>query len=72
MSETYRARTFVPELVQAAEALAVELGFTLSCRPEVGRLLHTLAATVRDGRIGERGTGCGYGAASPIRRAPSG
>jgi predicted O-methyltransferase YrrM len=63
VSEEYHARTFVPALVREAEALAESLGFTLSCRPEVGRLLHTLVATVRAGRVGEMGTGCGYGAA---------
>lgn len=63
MHETYRARSHVPELVWQAEALAADLGFMLSCSPEVGRLLHTLAASVRDGRIGEIGTGCGYSAA---------
>ena len=57
MSGDYRARTSVPELACRAEALATELGFTLSCRPEVGRLLHTLAATVRDGRLADPGLG---------------
>jgi hypothetical protein len=63
VSETYRARTFVPPLAEEAEGLASELGFALSCRPEVGRLLYTLAASVRNGRVGEIGTGCGYGSA---------
>jgi predicted O-methyltransferase YrrM len=63
VAETYRSRTFVPPLVQRAQALAQGLGFALSSRPEVGRLLHTLAASVRDGRIGEMGTDTGVGAA---------
>jgi predicted O-methyltransferase YrrM len=46
-----------------AQALAEELGFTLSSRPEVGRLLRTLVASVRDGRVGELGTGTGVGTA---------
>jgi predicted O-methyltransferase YrrM len=63
MIDTYHARTFVPPLVAQALALAEEQGFDQSSRPEVGRLLHTLAASVRDGRIGEMGTGCGVGTA---------
>lgn len=61
--EGYRARTFVPPLVAQAQALATAQGFTRSCSPEVGRLLYMLAAHVRDGRIGELGTGTGVGAA---------
>jgi protein-L-isoaspartate O-methyltransferase len=56
MTETYRARTYVPPLAQ-------RLGFTRSSTPHVGRLLRTLVASVRDGRIGEMGTGRGYGTA---------
>src|SRR5215213_10959109 len=63
MTATYRARSFVPPLVERAQALAQELGFTLSSRPEVGRLLRTLAASARDGRVGEMGTGTGVGTA---------
>ena len=36
--------------MERAQALAITLGFTLSSRPEVGRLLRTLVASVRDGR----------------------
>jgi predicted O-methyltransferase YrrM len=52
----------VPELVAAAVGLAVELGFTSSCRLEQGRLLMALAAGA-DSVIGETGTGCGVGLA---------
>jgi predicted O-methyltransferase YrrM len=49
----------VNELVGQAEALARELGFTRSCIPEVGRLLHALAPGRK--RVGEIGTGTGVG-----------
>ncbi len=60
---TYRARTFVPPLVEQALALATTQGFTRSCTLEVGRLLYTLAAHVGDANIGEMGTGTGVGTA---------
>jgi predicted O-methyltransferase YrrM len=60
---SYRARTFVPPLVEQAHDLETALGFSQSCKPEVGRLLCTLAAHVRDGTIGEIGTGAGVGTA---------
>jgi predicted O-methyltransferase YrrM len=60
---TYQATSSIPPLVQQATALAAELGFTASCRPEVGRLLRVLAGACRQGRIGEIGTGCGVGTA---------
>ena len=54
----------LPTLVTVALARATALGFTLSCEPEVGRLLATLAAGVPgDGRILEMGTGAGVGTA---------
>lgn len=53
----------VPPLVAGALALARQLGFDDSCRPEQGRLLAALAAGRRAGRIGETGTGCGVGLA---------
>lgn len=54
----------VPSLVRAAVADAERLGFPLCCRPEIGRLLHVLAAGVpAGGRIGETGTGTGAGLA---------
>ena len=53
----------VPPLVRRAEALADELAFTKSCVPEVGRLLHLLAAQPGRTPVGEIGTGVGVGAA---------
>jgi predicted O-methyltransferase YrrM len=37
------------------------MGFERSCSAEAGRLLQVLAAHVRDGAVGEIGTGCGVG-----------
>lgn len=48
-----------PPLVERAEALA----FERSCEPEVGALLHALAAQRRRERVGEIGTGAGVGTA---------
>jgi predicted O-methyltransferase YrrM len=59
----YRATTEVPPLVRWAMALGDELAFDISCQVEVGRLLHVLAGQVREGTIGEIGTGCGVGTA---------
>ncbi len=59
----YRSRQFVPPVVVQALAQAEAVGFAHSCIPEVGRLLHTLAAHIRAGSVGEIGTGCGVGAA---------
>jgi predicted O-methyltransferase YrrM len=54
----------LPEMVRSADRLMSSLGFALSCEPEVGRLLATLAAAVPpDGRILELGTGAGVGTA---------
>ena len=52
-----------PALVGRALSLAARLGFDRSCRPEVGRLLHVLAARRGVRRAAEIGTGCGVGAA---------
>lgn len=52
-----------PLLVQHAQALVEQQEFAHSCLPEVGRLLHVLTSHIGDGRIGEIGSGCGYGAA---------
>jgi predicted O-methyltransferase YrrM len=52
-----------PPLVARARARADELGFERSCEPEVGRLLHLLAAQRGRARVGEIGTGTGVGAA---------
>jgi predicted O-methyltransferase YrrM len=53
----------VPDLVTQAVALARELQFEFSCRPEQGRLLQLLARGRRAALIGETGTGCGVGVA---------
>ena len=60
---TYRARMYVPLLVQRALALAEQQGFGGSSIPEVGRLLGILASHVQHGVVGEIGTGTGVGAA---------
>jgi predicted O-methyltransferase YrrM len=52
-----------PPLVDRAEELARELGFERSCVPEVGRLLHALAAQRGRSRVGEIGAGAGVGTA---------
>lgn len=52
-----------PPLVVRAEVLARELGFTHSCSEETGRLLHVLAGSRGRTRVGETGTGVGFGAA---------
>jgi demethylmenaquinone methyltransferase/2-methoxy-6-polyprenyl-1,4-benzoquinol methylase len=54
----------MPPLVAQASANALRCGFTLSCDPDVGRLLAVLAAAVpAGGRILELGTGAGVGTA---------
>jgi predicted O-methyltransferase YrrM len=66
----------VPELVRRAAELADELGFprhrgaggASCCHPDVGRLLGLLAA--RSHRIGEIGTGVGYGTAWMVSAMP--
>ena len=52
----------VPPLVERAERLAADLGFTHSCSRETGRLLHVLAGMCGRSRVGETGTGAGVGA----------
>jgi len=59
-----------PPLVTRACALEQELGFTHSSIPEVGRLLHLLAAQRGRTRVGELGTGCGVGAAWIVSALP--
>lgn len=59
----YRATTDIPPLVHEAIQGAERLAFTHSCTLEVGLLLRVLAAQVRDGTIGEIGSGCGVGTA---------
>ncbi|MBA2475238.1 MAG: class I SAM-dependent methyltransferase [Actinobacteria bacterium] len=51
-----------PPLAARARALAAEHGFGRSSIPQVGRLLHVLAAGCGRGRVAEIGTG--YGVAS--------
>lgn len=56
------AASDLPATVAASYARARRHGFTLSCEPEVGRLLASLAAGVpADGSILEMGTGVGVG-----------
>jgi len=59
----YETADDLPPLVERAVALARDLGFGLSCRPEQGRLLQVLAAGRAGGVVGETGTGCGVGLA---------
>ena len=61
--DIYRARTYIPPLVQRAIDLAQQQGFKSSCIPEVGRLLGILASHVQHGSVGEIGTGTGVGSA---------
>ena len=53
-----------------ALALEQELAFEHSSIPEVGRLLHVLAAQRGRSRVGELGTGCGAGAAWIVSALP--
>ncbi|MHA6764989.1 O-methyltransferase [Streptacidiphilus sp. PAMC 29251] len=53
----------VPARVAAARQRAADLGFSLSCSPEVGRLLSLFAAAKPGGVIAESGTGAGVGTA---------
>ena len=52
-----------PPLVERARALAAQLGFKKSCRDDVGRLLHVLAARRGVERAAEVGGGTGVGTA---------
>ena len=52
-----------PHVVERATRWADSLGFTRSCRDEVGALLHVLAGSIPCGRIADIGTGCGVGTA---------
>lgn len=52
----------IPDRVRRASSAASGSGFVMSCTPEVGALLRTLAAAVRHGgSILELGTGAGVG-----------
>jgi len=59
-----------PPLVARAHALARRLAFERSCEPEVGALLHLLAAQRGRSRVGEIGTGAGVGAAWIVSALP--
>jgi len=59
-----------PPLVARALALAEAAGFTKSCRPEDGALLHLLAARRGIARAAEIGTGVGVGAAWIVSALP--
>ncbi len=61
-----------PALVTRALELERRLGFTHSSIPEVGRLLHVLAAQRGRTRVGELGTGCGVGAGWIVSALPPG
>jgi predicted O-methyltransferase YrrM len=60
----------LPPLVERALALTERLGFERSCIPEVGRLLHVLAAARGRARVAEIGTGTGVGAAWILSALP--
>jgi predicted O-methyltransferase YrrM len=60
----------LPPLVEKALALTDRLGFERSCRPEVGRLLHVLAASRGRERVAEIGTGTCVGAAWIVSALP--
>jgi predicted O-methyltransferase YrrM len=69
----------MPLIVQRAVAAATAAGFPLvadgihpsCCSPDTGRLLAVLAAGCAGGRIGEIGTGTGYGTAWMASAMPS-
>jgi predicted O-methyltransferase YrrM len=60
----------LPPLVEKALAQTERLGFAKSCIPEVGRLLHALAASRGRARVAEIGTGAGVGAAWIVSALP--
>jgi predicted O-methyltransferase YrrM len=62
----------LPPLVERALADAERLGFERSCLPEVGRLLHVVAAARGRERVAEIGTGTGVGAAWIVSALPPG
>lgn len=75
-TDSYRdlpAGLVVPPLVLGAVAYAQRLDFDLCVRPEIGRLLGTLAAGLPAGAlIGETGTGTGAGLGWLVTHAPVG
>jgi len=70
MGSTWESLEPTPPLVLRAEELAVAHGFTRSCEPAAGRLLHVLAAQRGRLRVGELGTGLGVGAAWIVSALP--
>jgi predicted O-methyltransferase YrrM len=70
MGSTRESVERAPPLVRRATELADRLGFARSCEPEVGRLLHVLAAQRGRTRVGEIGTGTGVGAAWIVSALP--
>ncbi|MCG8349194.1 MAG: hypothetical protein MI924_15610 [Chloroflexales bacterium] len=77
MPKAIYTEVVIPDIVRNAITLATQLGFPMmpegrqpgyqglpsACVPQVGRLLHVLAASKQGGRIGEQGTGAGVGTA---------
>jgi predicted O-methyltransferase YrrM len=61
-TNAHASAAHLPPLVERALTAAQIHGFPYSCRPEQGRLLHTLAAGAAT-RIAETGTGFGVGLA---------
>ena len=55
--------SLLPPVVDRARSLAAQLGFEKSCRDDVGRLLHVLAARRGVERAAEAGGGTGLGTA---------
>lgn len=55
--------SLIPPLVERARALVAQLGFEKSCRDDVGRMLHVLAARRGVERAAEVGGGTGMGTA---------
>lgn len=70
-TDSHTSTTHLPSLVEHALTAARAHRFPYSCRPEQGRLLHTLAAGAAT-RIGETGTGLGVGLAWLVSGARDG
>jgi len=59
----YRSTTYIPPLVRRANNLASQMGYSISCSNQVGRLMQFLVSQYQSGVIGEIGAGCGCEAA---------
>jgi predicted O-methyltransferase YrrM len=70
MGSTAESLERTPPLVRRAGEVAARLGFTRSCEPAVGRLLHVLAGQRGRQRVAEIGTGVGVGAAWIVSALP--